>query len=38
VKILLNLEKLLTPEQNDEEIERRNAERQRRVKEILGIN
>jgi hypothetical protein len=32
------LGKLLTPEQNDEEIERRNEERRRRVKEILGIH
>jgi hypothetical protein len=32
------LEKLLTPEQNDAEIERRNEEKRRRVKEILGIN
>jgi hypothetical protein len=31
------LEKLLTPEQNDAEIERRNEEKRRRVKEILGI-
>ena len=32
------LGKLLTPEQNDEEIERRNEEKRRRVREILGIN
>jgi hypothetical protein len=32
------LGKLLTPEQNDAEIERRNLETQRRVREILGIN
>jgi len=32
------LEKLLTPEQNDAEIERRNEEKRRRVREILGIN
>jgi hypothetical protein len=32
------LGKLLTPEQNDEEIERRNQEIQRKVKELLGIN
>ena len=32
------LEKLLTPEQNDAEIERKNQETQRRVKEILGIS
>jgi hypothetical protein len=32
------LEKLLTPEQNDEEIERRNQETRRRVREILGIH
>jgi len=31
------LEKLLTPEQNDAEIKRRNEEKRRRVKEILGI-
>jgi hypothetical protein len=31
------LEKLLTPEQNDAEIERRNEEKRRRVREILGI-
>jgi hypothetical protein len=31
------LEKLLTPEQNDAEIESRNEEKRRRVKEILGI-
>jgi hypothetical protein len=32
------MEKLLTPEQNDAEIERRNEEKRRRVREILGIN
>jgi len=32
------LEKLLTPEQNDAEIERRNEEKRRRLKEILGIH
>jgi hypothetical protein len=32
------LGKLLTPEQNDEEIERRNQETQRKVRELLGIN
>jgi hypothetical protein len=32
------LEKLLTPEQNNAEIERRNPETQRRVREILGIH
>jgi hypothetical protein len=32
------LGKLLTPEQNDAEIERRNEEKRRRVREILGIN
>jgi hypothetical protein len=32
------LGKLLTPEQNDEEIERRNQETQRKVKDLLGIN
>jgi hypothetical protein len=31
------LEKLLTPEQNDEETGRRNEEQRRRLKEILGI-
>jgi hypothetical protein len=31
-------EKLLTPERNDAEIERRNQKTQRRVREILGIN
>jgi hypothetical protein len=32
------LGKLLTPEQNDEEIERRNEEKHRKVRELLGIN
>jgi hypothetical protein len=32
------MEKLLTPEQNDAEFERRNEEKRRRVKEILGIH
>jgi hypothetical protein len=32
------LEKLLTPEQNDAEIERRNEEKRRRMREIIGIN
>jgi hypothetical protein len=31
------LEKLLTPEQNDAGIERRNEEKRRQVKEMLGI-
>jgi hypothetical protein len=31
-------EKLLTPERNDAEIERRNLERCRQVREILGID
>jgi hypothetical protein len=31
------LEKQFTPEQNDAAIERRNEEKRRRVKEILGI-
>jgi hypothetical protein len=32
------MKKLLTPEQNDAEIERRNEEKRRRDKEILGIH
>jgi hypothetical protein len=31
------LEKLLTPEQNDAEIERRNGEKRRQFKEIQGF-
>jgi len=31
------LDRLLTPEQNEEEIKRRNAEKQRKIKDILGI-
>jgi hypothetical protein len=32
------LEKLLTPEQNEAEIERRNEEKRRKVRASLGIN
>ena len=32
------LEELITPEQNDAEIERRNEEKRRKIREILGIN